>query len=232
MGDQPGISSGMSQQKRISLIDPEDASGDTKVLFDAVEAMLGRVPAPYQTMAHSPLVAKMMVPFNAVLQRQGAGSVLDTRLKEMVVIKTSHINGCNYLTAHNTSLGQAAGITWQQIDAIGSDDYMDSDVLNDREKVAILWAEHVTLNTARSRDDVYDQVAAEFNEAEIVELTLMSCFFNLFNRFVDSLRVPIEVSTEIDKIKSSLHLDPDKVKDYYQTVVDTWPGSFPDPTKG
>ena len=96
MGDQPGISSGMSQQKRISLIDPKDASGDTKVLFDAVEAMLGRVPASYQTMAHSPLVAKMMVPFNAVLQRQGAGSVLDTRLKEMVVIKTSHINGCNY----------------------------------------------------------------------------------------------------------------------------------------
>jgi len=107
---------------------------------------------------------------------------------------------------------------------------MDSDVLSDREKVAILWAEHVTLNTARFHDDVYDQVTAEFNEAEIVELTLMSCFFNFFNRFVDSLRVPIEVSTEIDKIKNSLHLNPDKVKDYYQTVVDTWPGTFPDPT--
>jgi len=96
MGDQPGVSGRMSQQKRISLIDPEDATGDTKVLFDAVSEMLGRVPASYRTMAHSPLVAKMLVPFNAVLQRQGAGSVLDTRLKEMVVIKTSHINGCDY----------------------------------------------------------------------------------------------------------------------------------------
>lgn len=96
MSDQTSISGRLSQQKRISLIDPEDAFGDTKVLFDAVTEMLGRVPASYQTMAHSPLVAKMLVPFNAVLQRQGAGSVLDTRLKEMVVIKTSHINACNY----------------------------------------------------------------------------------------------------------------------------------------
>ena len=96
MSDQAGINSRLSQQKRIPLIDPEDASGDTKVLFDAVTEMLGRVPASYQTMAHSPHVAKMLVPFNAVLQRQGAGSVLDTRLKEMVVIKTSHLNGCNY----------------------------------------------------------------------------------------------------------------------------------------
>lgn len=86
----------MSQEERISLIDPDDASGDTKVLYDAVDAMLGRVPASYQAMAHSPLVAKMLVPFNAVLQRQGAGSVLETKIKEMVVIKTSHLNGCAY----------------------------------------------------------------------------------------------------------------------------------------
>ena len=106
---------------------------------------------------------------------------------------------------------------------------MESDLLSDREKAAVLWAEHVTLNTARSRDDVYEQVAALFTEAEIVELTLMSGFFNLFNRFTDSLRVPIEVSSEVDKIKKSLHLDPDKVRDYYQTVVETWPGTWPEP---
>jgi len=38
----------------------------------------------------------MMVTYNAVLQRQGAGSVLTTKIKEMVVVKTSHVNGCAY----------------------------------------------------------------------------------------------------------------------------------------
>lgn len=106
---------------------------------------------------------------------------------------------------------------------------MDSDLLSDREKAAVLWAEHVTLNTARSREDVYEQVRPLFTDAEIVEITLMSCFFNLFNRFVDSLHVPIEIPAEVDKIKNSLHLDPDKVKNYYQAVIDNWPGDWPEP---
>jgi len=83
-------------QSRIRMIDPEHAEGNVKILFDAVTAMLGRVPHSYRVLAQSPLVAMMLVPYNAVLQRQGAGSVLPTRLKEMVVIRTSHINGCRY----------------------------------------------------------------------------------------------------------------------------------------
>ncbi len=87
----------MSESKpRVSMIDTEAATGDTAILFDAVRAMLGRVPNSYRILGHSPLVAKMLIPFNAVVQRQGAGSVLSTRLKEMVVIKTSHVNGCKY----------------------------------------------------------------------------------------------------------------------------------------
>ncbi len=87
----------MSQpQARISMIDPSTASGDTGILFDAVQAMLGRVPNSYRILGHTPLVAKMLIPFNAVVQREGAGSVLSARIKEMAVIKTSHLNGCKY----------------------------------------------------------------------------------------------------------------------------------------
>ena len=83
-------------ESRVEMIDPGTADDRVKILFGAVTAMLGRVPNSYRVLAQSPLVAMMLVPFNAVLQRQGAGSVLPTRLKEMVVIKTSHINGCRY----------------------------------------------------------------------------------------------------------------------------------------
>ncbi len=108
---------------------------------------------------------------------------------------------------------------------------MDSDLLTPREKAALLWAEHVTRNTARERDDVFAQVAALFTSAEIVELTLMAGFFAMFNRFTDSLRIPVEVQSEVDKIQRSLELDPEKVKRYYETVVEHWPASFPEPSK-
>ena len=91
------------------------------------------------------------------------------------------------------------------------------------------WAEHVTRNTARARDDVYAELSKHFNPAEIVELTLMSAFFNMFNRFMDSLRIPVEEQAEVDKIRRSLILDPEKVRVYLQTVLDNWPESFPNP---
>ncbi|MFC1491886.1 carboxymuconolactone decarboxylase family protein [Nitrospinota bacterium] len=109
---------------------------------------------------------------------------------------------------------------------------MDSLLLLPREKAAVLWAEHVTNNTARNRDDVFEEVRRHFDDAEIVELTLMSGIFNMFSRFMDSLRVPVEVSAEVDKIKTSVHLDPANVKVYFESVIRNWPEEFPAPRGG
>ena len=106
---------------------------------------------------------------------------------------------------------------------------MESAHLSEREKAAVLWAEHVTKNTARSRDDVFETVISKFSEAEIVELTLMSGFFNLFNRLTDSLGVPLENHDEVALIKRSVHLDPGKIKRHLQRVHDEWPDKTTEP---
>lgn len=82
--------------ERIRLIRDDELSAESRNLFEAVKAMLGRVPNSYRVLARVPLVAKMLIPFNAVMQRQGAGSILTAKIKEMVIIKTSHLNGCRY----------------------------------------------------------------------------------------------------------------------------------------
>ena len=92
-----------------------------------------------------------------------------------------------------------------------------------------MWATHVTLNTAKEDNGIYEQVRKQFDEQEIVELTLISGFFNFFNRLMDSLKVKIEEKDEVDKIKISVHLDPEKVKTYLTTIVENWPTRFPKP---
>lgn len=106
---------------------------------------------------------------------------------------------------------------------------MDSPLLSPRERAAVLWAEHVTRNTARARDDVFQKVREHFSEAEVIELTLMVGFFNMFNRFMDALHIPIEAGAEVDKIKRSVRLDPGKVKRYLEEAVAAWPQGFPRP---
>ena len=81
---------------RIKMIDGDEVKGEVKLLFDGVTAMLGRVPNSYRVLARVPLVSKLLLPFNASMQREGAGSLITSKIKEMVIIKTSHINACNY----------------------------------------------------------------------------------------------------------------------------------------
>lgn len=106
---------------------------------------------------------------------------------------------------------------------------MDSPLLSPREKAAVLWAEHVTRNTARARGDVYGAVREHFAEAEVVELTLMVGFFNMFNRFMDALDIPVEAEGEVNKIKRSVRLDPAAVERYLGDVLASWPEAFPRP---
>jgi len=119
------------------------------------------------------------------------------------------------------------GLTDEQIDAIESDDYMNSPHLTTREKTAVLWAELVTKNTARYRDDVYQKVRKSYSDAEIVELTLMSAFFNMTNRFQNALQVELEESNEVSKIKKSARVHPEDMRAYMESLLESWPDSFP-----
>jgi alkylhydroperoxidase family enzyme len=91
----------------------------------------------------------------------------------------------------------------------------------------VQWAEHVARNTARERDDVFDEVRGHFSTPELVELTAVCGLFAQSNRFQDSMRLPIEPQHEVDKIRQSVRADPVKLKAYLERLVEYWPVQFP-----
>ncbi|MEE9240340.1 MAG: hypothetical protein V3U53_04030 [bacterium] len=87
----------------------------------------------------------------------------------------------------------------------------------------------MTKNTARSRDDVFEEVHTHFSDAEVVDLTLICAYFNMNNRFQDSLRIPIEDSDEVNKIKKTVRTNTNALKSYLETIIRDWPDEFPEP---
>jgi len=81
--------------ERISLADTSKPDPLQQILFDSAAEILGHLPNSFLIGAHVPFIQMMMMPLTASLQRQGGG-ILTTRLKEMAVVKTSHLNGYNY----------------------------------------------------------------------------------------------------------------------------------------
>ncbi len=94
-------------------------------------------------------------------------------------------------------LGQALGLKNEEFDALKGD-YKASPLFTDKEKAAIAWSEAMTLNTAKRDNKVWDALRKEFNDAEIVEISLACGMFNMINRLNDSFRTELE-SEEYNK---------------------------------
>ncbi|MYA95438.1 MAG: carboxymuconolactone decarboxylase family protein [Nitrospinae bacterium] len=120
------------------------------------------------------------------------------------------------------------GITEADITAINEGDY---DPFDEKERAVLLWAEHVTLNTARERDDVFQEVKKHFTDTEIVELTMVITYFNMRNKFNDALGIPIEAQEEIDRNKIR-RKNPDDLKAYLEALLADWPDEFPEAGSG
>ncbi len=101
----------------------------------------------------------------------------------------------------------------------------------ERERAVLLWAEHVTHNTAKERDDVFGELAKHFTDSEIVELTMVVTYFNMRNKFNDALGIPIETQEEIDRNKVR-RKSPDDLKAYLEALLADWPEEFPEAESG
>ncbi len=78
---------------RIRRLDASEVAADVRALFEKFLEERGNVPNMFRTAAHRPEILTTMVDhFRSVL---GPGSV-PTALKEMLAVRVSRINDCDY----------------------------------------------------------------------------------------------------------------------------------------
>lgn len=78
---------------RISRLDRSQVSPEVGEIYDHYMKVRGNVPNMMRTMAHRPELLKTLTDhFRAVME---TGTV-PAKLKELVIVRTSQINGCQY----------------------------------------------------------------------------------------------------------------------------------------
>ena len=80
----------------IPIISDEEASPEVQALFKNVKNMYGRVANAIRTAAHAPRIAQVLFGFIVASQRSEISGSLTKRIKALVTLKTSLLNGCNY----------------------------------------------------------------------------------------------------------------------------------------
>ncbi len=83
---------------RLTAINPEQATGKTKELFNAVQGKLGSVPNMMRTMGNSPALLESYLNLSSTL---GSG-ILGAKTGELIALAVAESNACNYcLSAHS-----------------------------------------------------------------------------------------------------------------------------------
>ena len=109
-----------------------------------------------------------------------AKSSIETKLQHLLEFRVSQINGCAYcLDMHSKDL-RSEGETEQRLYVL--DAWRESPFYSDRERAALAWAEAVTTLDGQVPDELYETAKKEFDEQEMIDLTMVVVTINSWNR--------------------------------------------------
>ena len=134
----------------------------------------------------------------SALEAQIQASGLEQSLIELVKTRASQINGCAYCINVHTQDARKRGETEQRLYLLNA--WRESPVYTDRERAALAWTEAVTLiSETHAPDDLYEDVRAQFSEAETVNLTMLIGAINAWNRLAIAFRAvhPVKVAAAV-----------------------------------
>ena len=128
----------------------------------------------------------------AALQAYVDQSGLDAKLRELIKIRASQVNGCAYCLIMHTRDARKIGETDDRIHLLNA--WREAPVFNERERAALAWTEALTLvSETHVPDEVYEQVRKQFSEKELVDLTAAVAAINTWNRLAIAFRATPQV---------------------------------------
>jgi AhpD family alkylhydroperoxidase len=138
----------------------------------------------------APEAYKALDAFSKTVGRIAADAGIDDRLKELVQLHASQLNGCAFCVRVHVERGQAAGLDADVIAQIAT--WRDSGVFSERERAGLELAEAITfIDEGGVSDEVYDRVGAILTEPEYVALSWILVSINAFNRLAIAGRYPV-----------------------------------------
>lgn len=131
----------------------------------------------------SPEVMKAMIALEGAVNKLG----LEPSLLELVKLRASQLNGCAFCIDMHTADARKAGETERRLYAVTA--WREAPFFSDRERAALAWTEALTLIAQTHAPDAdYALLRAQFNDAEMVNLTLAINTINSWNRLAVGFR--------------------------------------------
>ena len=117
-------------------------------------------------------------------------SPISPTLRALLCVRISQINVCNSCIDLNSALIAEREGSMVKVDAL--DNWRDSDVFTDQERISLEYAESITFSDRQISDDLFARLRSHFDEEAIVELTGLIGYQYMSNIFNVSLQIPTQ----------------------------------------
>ena len=172
---------------RISKVTPTDAAISIQSYFAN-----GQPSDLVASLAHVPEVLQVSMPF--IGQILGP-SCLSMRVKEIIILGTSALQGCQYCTDTHTVVAYQNGLIPKEI--VGLRELTSSGMFDDLAE-ATLWAFVQTMASPKVDplhiSDAMEQLKQHWLEFEVVEITMVISTTIMLNRYCIALGIPVSES--------------------------------------
>jgi AhpD family alkylhydroperoxidase len=136
----------------------------------------------------APAVSRAVSHLDQAVTKQLDAAGIDHRLRELVRIRASQLNGCAYCIDMHTKDARAVGETEQRLYALPA--WRETPFFSDRERTALSFTETVTrLAETHVPAAAYDEVASEFTPDEVAALLGLVLVINAWNTIGVTTRV-------------------------------------------
>ena len=127
-------------------------------------------------------------PLHRALVTLGNAVQLDSRLRELVNLRASILNGCAYCIDMHTKIARRAGESEQRLHAVAA--WHDAPFFDDRERAALALTDAVTLiSDQQVPREVREEASAHFEPDELAQLVWAITVINAWNRIAITTRM-------------------------------------------
>jgi len=188
---------------RVALLDPDQATGRVKEVFERVKSYYRMVPGLQKALAYLPETTDALWTLSLTTAREGS---IREELKRVFFAVTAYEVECEYCTAaHMIAL---LGKRWSREECVEVIEGKPSRRLSDKENAAVNFARVVGRRPAAVTDEMVDELRAiGWTDAEIVEIVASVALMRYTTTVASALDVPLEKAMEGVGISCGVPID-------------------------
>jgi AhpD family alkylhydroperoxidase len=173
----------------VSYVERDQADAETIAFYDKSEDRFQALLNIFKVFGHQPEYGTVFTDMIMAVLKDG---VLDWKTKELLILKATQRNQCQYCVVQHERVSDMLGISQDKIADIDGDRYKASEHFSEAEKALMDLTVQIGEDANRVSAELWERLHANWSEPEIVDAVFVITIYIAVSKFGDALGVELE----------------------------------------